>query len=74
MVCAYIHGSDAFVVFDLGTNLVCDCIHPWDSGEVEVCAEYFGERFGFDEGLVQVPDKAVTYSEGICFEFDTDRD
>jgi hypothetical protein len=71
---AQVYRSNALMVLNLGLYLIRDSIRPGVEGQVQVVTKYTRERFGFDEGLVQVPDETVTYSVRVRLEFDADRD
>lgn len=71
---AQFHRGHSFVFFELCAYLICHGFDPWDEWQIQVAAEYLGERFWFDDCFIKVPNKTVTDSMRLCFKLYTDGD
>lgn len=61
------------MIFKLGAYLRRDGICPLACRYVQIITKYFREAFGLDEGFVDVPRETISYSMGVGFKFDANR-
>ena len=72
VVRAEIEGGHSLMFLELGPNLIGHGVRPRVLRQVQVLTEDPRELFRFDQLLVHVPNKTISYSVCLCLKFNAD--